>query len=219
MFKGTGKKTSELRELPPFTKIYLQDNVNVFIRQGSVQEVKVEGGEKLIPLVKMKVDTGVLFISDDNKCNWARSYKKGVLNVYLTMPELRFIWHYGSGNITGIDTIFCDTLNIQTRESGDVDLTLNSGIIYNQLHGSSDVTIRGKSPLMGVYHRGEGYLHAEEMYTDEIWTYSEASGNEYLNVKNSIGAKIEWEGNIFYRGSPPNINASIKGNGKLIPIN
>ena len=66
MFKGTGKNISEIRALPAFAKIYLKDNVNVIITQGSTQEVKVEAGEKLVPLIRTRVDTGTLFISNDN---------------------------------------------------------------------------------------------------------------------------------------------------------
>ena len=218
MFKGTGKKISEIRALPAFAKIYLKDNVNVIITQGSTQEVKVEAGEKLVPLIRTRVDTGTLFISNDNKCNWARSYKKGTITVHITMPTLRFIWHYGSGNISCTDTIACDTINILTRETGDVELTLNANVIFNQLHGTSDVTLHGKSPLMGVFHIGEGYLHAEDLQADYLWEYTKASGNDYLKVKYWLYAKIEWAGSIYYRGNPPTVLSELNGNGKLIPL-
>src|ERR1051325_6871516 len=120
MFKGTGKRITETRPLTAFNKIYLEDNENIIITPGNYYEAKVEAGEKLIPLIHTKVDSGTLILSNDNRCNWARSYKKGIINVYVTMPTLRFIWHYGSGNITCSDTIHCHHINVQTRETGNI---------------------------------------------------------------------------------------------------
>ncbi|MBI4929738.1 MAG: DUF2807 domain-containing protein [Bacteroidetes bacterium] len=218
MLKRTGEKTSVIRELPPFTKIYLKDNVNVFITQGNLQEVKVEGGENLIPLVKTEVINGELHIDNDNKCNWSRSYKKGTLTVYVTIPSLRYISHHGSGKISSNGIISCDTLDILTNESGDVELWLNAHVVFNHLGTTSDVTLHGTSSLMGIYHTGEGYLHCEDLETDFTWSYSKASGNEYLNAKQSLALTIDWEGDVYYSGNPA---ASVKGtgNGKLIRLN
>lgn len=218
MVKGTGKKTTEIRELPLFTKIYLKDNVNVILSTGN-QQVKVEGGEKLIPLVRTKVKDSILYIKDDNKCNWARSYKKGVINVYISVPTLRYIWHYGSGNITCIDTIHCDVLDIETRESGDVELILKAGMILAHLHGSSDVTLRGKSTYMGSFHIGEGYFYANELTTYETWFFNMASGNDYFNVTSGVSGRIAWAGDVYLYGKPSHVSVVREGKGKLIRMN
>lgn len=217
MFKGTGDRTTELRQLDPFTKIYLKDNVNVFITPGS-QQVKVEAGEKLIPLIRTKVKDGILYIEDDNKCNWARSYKKGVINVHISMPTLRYIWHYGSGDVHGSDTLYCDTLDIETRESGNVNLTYKANVTYNHLHGSADVTLKGISPLVGTFHIGEGYLYAQDLITDQTWFYTKASGNQYINVRYGVTGKIEWAGNIYLRGKPIYLSVIRIGRGELISL-
>src|SRR5690349_19772036 len=106
--KRTGQSTTVIRTLPPFDKIYLKDNIDVFITQGNTPEVRIEAGSNLISLVKTEVDSGVLRITNDNRCNWARTYKNGAIKVYITMPVLRFLWHFGSGFLQSKDTIACD---------------------------------------------------------------------------------------------------------------
>jgi hypothetical protein len=218
LVKGTGKRIVEIRQLPPFTKIYLKDNVNVFITPGS-QYVKVEAGEKLVPLVRTRVEDDILYIEDDNKFNWARSYKKGVINVHISMPTLRYIWHYGSGNVYGNDTLICDTLDVETRETGNVELTVKAHIIYTHLHGTSDVTLKGKSDLMGSFHMGEGYFYAQDLVTTETWFFTKASGNEYLNVTRGLSGKIAWAGDVYLKGNPVYMSVIRQGKGKLIRIN
>lgn len=220
MLKGTGERITETRALPSFTKIYLTDDINLFIQQGNEQEVTVEGGKKLLPLVKTEIIGGELYLKNANRCKWARSYKKGVINVYLTLPRIESIWNYGSGIIKSTGTIACDSLDIRTAESGDVELTVNSTkVVFVEMNGTGDITLHGKTPLMGFFHIGEGFLHNEDFETDYAWGTSQASGNEYLNVRKSLWAKIEWAGNIYYKGSPPSVEVKITGKGKAIAVN
>lgn len=214
--KRTGEFVSETRTLPPFTKIYLKDNVNVSVTQGSQQEVKVEAGNNLISLIKTEVKDNELIIENQNRCNWTRSYKNGVINVFITLPLLRYITHHGTGKISSTNTLYCDTIDILTRSSGDVELSLSANKVFHHLHETGDVTVRGTSGIQGVFHVGEGYLYAGELQTDITWSHSNASGNEYLNANDFLAVTIDWAGDIYYRGSPAYLDAGGRGKGKLI---
>lgn len=218
LVKRTGKITTDIRTLDPFTKIEVKDNVNVCISQGSAQEVKIEAGVNLIPLIKTEVIAGVLYIHNDNRCNWARSYKNGIINVYVTAPTLRHIWHLGSGLVKSNDIIACDTLDIWAHQTGDIDLIVNANIIYANAHATADITLSGKSALVGIYHSGEGTLHLEDLQAAYIWSFSQASGDEYLNVQGDLAATIDWVGNIYYSGNPA-VLLKGSGKGKLIHEN
>jgi len=217
--KRTGEQTTDTRVLAPFTNIFLKDNIDVFITQGAVQEVKIIAGKNLVSLVKTEVVNGELHISNENKCNWARSYKKGVIQVYITLPTLNYIEHDGSGQVKSQNTISCYNISVMTKESGDVELSLDASTVYLQCLGSSDITLHGRASNLGVYHISEGYIHCEDFPVDVAWTGSFASGNEYLNVHSSLGATIGWVGDIYYTGNPPAIEEKGNGKGRLIPQN
>ena len=217
-FKRTGERVTETRTLPGFNKIYLEDNIDIEISYDTVQSIKVEGGKNLVGLITTEVINNELRVSNRNRCNWARSYKRGEIKVYVSVPTLRNITQYGSGTISSTDTIYCDTLNLLTHESGDVDLILKANIIYSQLHGSSDVTLRGISLLHGNYHLGTGYLHCEDLLSIVVWTTSDASGNEYYNATTELSATINWAGDVYYKGSPAT-HLFGEGKGKLIQQN
>ena len=218
-FKGTGKRITETRAIASFTSIYVEDKIDLVLTQGPAQELSVEAGEKLVPLIETEVDEkGELRISNHNRCDWARSYKKGNITVHITSPDFRLIRHWGSGIIRSNDTIHADTLEIVTHESGDVNLTVNTHITYIINTGSADVTLRGFTSLLGVYHNGEGYNYCEGLDAEIIWTTSEASGNEYYHPTKELYATLSWDGDIYYKGTP-SVQSSIKGSGKLISIN
>lgn len=218
MFKRTGDIISESRNLPYFKQLYVEDNVNVFITQGPMQEVKLQGGENLLPLIKTEVKDSILYIRNDNKCNWARSYKKSVINLHLTMLELRNIFHEGSGLIKSTDTIKAPVIDIWTKSSGDVDLILYVDEVYSHMHSSSDVTLRGYSILQGLYHTGTGYFRASDLYTISSWSHNLSAGNEYFYATMKLSVTNDWVGDIYYKGNPVT-NFTGKGTGKFIHEN
>ena len=217
--KRTGKPATDIRMLPPFNKIYVKDNIDLFIIQGKSQEVKIEAGNNLISSIKTQVDSGVLHINNDNRCNWARSYKNGAVKIYITMPSLRFLWHFGSGFVKSEATITCDTLDIWAHQTGNVELTLDANIIYTNMHTTADITLRGKSNILGNWHVGEGYLHCKDLQTNIVWSQSKASGDEYFSVRDNLAATINWIGNIYYSGNPPALLRKGEGKGQLIKEN
>ena len=214
-FKGTGNTTTDTRILPPFNKIHVNDNVNVILAQGP-QNVKIEGGNNLISLIKTEVQDGILTIDNDNKCNWARSYAD--INVYVTLPTLRFLWHFGTGLVKSNDTLTCDTLDIWAHQTGDVNLIINANTAFLNMHTTSDLTLHGKCAVVGIYHSGEGFLHCEDLQSDYMWTSTTASGDEYLNGKVEVDARINWVGNVFYYGNPVTTRTG-DGSGNLIHQN
>ncbi len=142
-FKRTGTIVTVDREVSGFDKLFIEDNLNVYITQDSVFDVKIESGENLISLIKTEVTAdGTLFIRNKNRCNWTRSYDKP-FNVYVTMPVLNFLTSDGTGNIKSLNAITTPYLEIQTKNSGDVELVVNNSKITSHMHGSGDLTLHG----------------------------------------------------------------------------
>jgi len=212
--KRAGSDTWETRIVPPFTRLKIQDQVNVFITQGNTQEVKVEAGKNLISLVRTEVNYDVLSIKDDNKCNWSRSYKNKI-NVYVTVPKLTHINFDGSGQVKSLNTITGDMIDVLTNSAGDMELTLDMYEVISHLHGSTDMILHGKSNLHGIWHSGEGYLRCSDLKTDVTWTYLIGAGNEYLNAKDQLSATLKGIGDVYYSGNPT-VNSTATSSGKLI---
>lgn len=114
-FKRTGPIVRESRDLSGFDRIMVENNVNVFITQDSVFKVEIEAGDNIEALIKTEVVDGTLYCRNKNRCNWARSYKKP-LNIYITMPVIKYITSDGTGNITSLNTITTPEFDVQTKK-------------------------------------------------------------------------------------------------------
>jgi hypothetical protein len=220
-FKGTGKQTSEVRSLEVFNQVYVQDEIEVHLTEGAEYKVKVEAGKQVIKLVKTIVKDGVLTISDDNKCDFTRSYKRKVI-VYLTLPKLRKIENNGLGDVYMDSQFTCDTLNYYMSNSGNLHLNLNADIVYGGMHGNGDVYMKGLVNESSVFAGGQGYFYGFDAVAQKMILTLNTSGRMEVNVNSFM--KIDMfersTGDIYYKGYPSSIwKATFAGKGKLIDKN
>jgi hypothetical protein len=210
-FKGTGDIVNETRDIKGFDKIVTEDNVNVFITQDSIFEVKVEAGKHLIKLISTEVNEGELRIKNNNRCNFVRTSKKEI-NVYLKMPAIKYITSEGYGKIQSLNTLTTAEFDVRTKSTGDVDLIVNNSKIISHMFGNGDIYFRGITGEHSCHVVGEGFVNCSGLSTQYTWIYSRTSGYAYINVTNLLQIIIESSGNVYYTGKPQ-IQATINGSG------
>ncbi|MCX6296377.1 MAG: DUF2807 domain-containing protein [Bacteroidetes bacterium] len=214
--KRTGEIITEIRTVPLFDRLFVEQDVNVFLTQDSVTEVKVEAGENIAPLIQTVVEEGVLIIRNKNRCNWARSYNKP-LNVYIKTPGLKYIHSNGSGNIKSLNTITKDTFDVRIEGSGDIDLTISNSQIISHIYGFGDLILHGSTKEHLCSIGGSSFLYAADLYTYNTWIQSYTLGECYLKASSLLTYRIDDKGDIYSIGIPPIIQkTSNDGEGKLI---
>lgn len=218
-FKSTGQISTEERITEAFSSIYLSENVNLFLTQDSVFKVKVEAGKNLLPLIRTRVENGSMYISNDNKCNWVRSYKPKV-NVYISMPSLCFIGYSGWGDISMQNTFVGDSIYFDSKNgSGTAHLNLDVRICYLIINtGPMDVITKGRASELQLYYVGAGMIHCEDFPTNYTFINNKSTGDCYLNVRDLLIYNITWTGNIYYTGNPAQIQGQSTGSGNIIPF-
>lgn len=219
-FKGTGSESSVTRELESFEKILVQDKIDVHLTQGTTQSVRIEGGKNVIKLIKTKVENGVLIISDDNKCDFTRSYKKKII-MYITVPTLKKIEHDGVGDVFMDNRFACDTFRYALSNAGDLHLDLNTAQVYGGMHGNGDLYMKGVVGENVLHAVGQGFYHGFDVTSENVILTLRTSGILEISVNTFL--KIDMlqksTGDILYKGYPTTITKNIKGSGKLIEKN
>ena len=215
-YKGTGETITETRNISGFNTIYVEDKVNVFITESPTFEVKVECGEHLINLVKTELKDTVLKIRNDNKCNFMRSYKKGVINVYIQMPLTVSIQQFGQGTIQSTNVLTTPVIDVLTKGSGDVILEVNNQKVLTHMHNTSDIYLSGRTLEHDCYQIHYGFLFAKNLDTDYTWIFNNGTGNSYLKASNLLIATLRSAGDVYYYGNPGTVQKEVSGSGKLI---
>ncbi|MGP8217023.1 MAG: head GIN domain-containing protein [Bacteroidia bacterium] len=216
-FESAGSPGEEtVTGLDYFEQVYAQDDVNVFISMGSTEQVIIQGGSNLIRNISATVSNNVLTLRNNNICDWLRSYKKSIINVYITMPRVTYITNAGVGSINSIDTITTDTFQVATSNAGDINLNVHSQEIVGHLFGAGDLTLNGYSQEFAcTFFAGIGFAYCSNLKTSYTFISNSSTGDCYVNASNLLIAFIYQRGNIYYSGSPT-IDATIKGPGQVI---
>src|SRR5689334_18323193 len=74
-FKSAGKSVTENRAATPFTNINLTNNVDLIINPDTTFYIKVTAGDNLIDGIITELQGTTLYIRNENRCNWMRSFK------------------------------------------------------------------------------------------------------------------------------------------------
>jgi hypothetical protein len=219
-FKGTGDTTTEFRKLLPFNKISIENNINLYITEDTVFYMTVEAGSKLISSITSEVKDSCLYLKNENKCNWVRSFKNKI-NVYLNCGSLQEIkCNQSSGNVFSTNTLHSDYLQIDSWDaSGVVNLAIDTKTAWFNLHtGSGDLNISGKSDVCYLYSAGNGKADLLNLTNGILYMNNKSTNNCFVNAVHELDVNIGYVGDVYYTGDPDTIITDITGSGKLIKL-
>jgi hypothetical protein len=214
-FKSAGNNTTIVREMPFFNKVMVTDKVDVILIQENVFKVRLEGGENLLGSIKTDVANSTLSISNNNSCDFVRSYDNKI-SVYVSAPSFNEINHSGLGEVSCQTVLTTDTIIYRVKNAGDLYLSLNNKCIKGDMNGNGDIIATGQTLTHILNAQGECHLKCGNLVTQVSDYYLGTSGPAFLNVNQSLNVTIKNTGNVFYNGNPVSINKNITGSGKLI---
>ncbi len=174
--KGNGHVTSLQREINTFNKIATAGSVDVIIEQGSEEGVKVTTDENLQQYVVTEVKNNTLSIHlKDNV-----SFSSTKLIVHVTCRNLNAISSGGSGDVTVVNGLKSEDLEISQGGSGDFDLSLNVNKLEISKAGSGDFKLEGRIMSLEVSSAGSGDLDAGKTNIGEAEISMVGSGDVLL---------------------------------------
>jgi hypothetical protein len=216
-FKSNGKETQQTRTLNPFQFINIKDKVDVIINEGNEFKVVVSGGEHLINNIKTEIKENTLYISNTNKCNMVRGYKRRY-SVTVTLPQLKYLENKGSNTVSFYNGSALDTLEIKAASPGSVRIYGDFEQINSVSQSNGDVYLNGSTNHLTIYMTGNPFFYGENMIVKKhAFVESYSIGHCYLNLTNTPNFEYRlWEkGNVYYNGTPQTIinytNAGVKG--------
>jgi hypothetical protein len=200
-----------------FTRIYLNDNVNLILTQSPTYSIRLEGGENILGGIKTDIADNTLTIRNTNTFNWLRSYDKEI-TAYVTMPHLLILDYEATSKVYSTDTICEDSLAVTARGgSGYINLIIRTGTSKLSItSGSADMNISGKTGVNFIFSGGYGPFHCFDLQSDYLFMRNASTNHCSVNVKHEFEYEITSLGNIYYKGNPSRVSGSITGEGQLI---
>ena len=205
---GDGNVESEIRKISGFDGIKVSSGIDVFIKQGDAENLKVEADKNLHEVIKTEVKNNTLYIYSDENIRKAKAK-----NVYVLYKNLESIKISSSGDIKGVNTLETDNLDISLSSAGDLDLDVQAQQIYISISSSGDANIRGEAEYLKASLSSAGDLDAYDLKVKKCRINVSSAGNAKIYVTKDLDATATSAGDIYYMGDPEikNLNSSSAG--------
>ena len=212
-------------EVPDFTKIIVFKRVKLFISQGPVTKVVVRTGKNLIDEVNVRVEDGILKLSDRNSCNLLRDYD--VTRIYVTAPNVEEIRNSSGLTIENIGPIRWPRLTLlaEDRETmdefqidGDFELNdLDIETFRLEANGVSTFRLQGQADnATYIIADGDVRVEAGDLLVDRVTFIHRGTNKMIVHPISVLNGSIRGIGDVIAKNEPPVVNVEELFRGRLI---
>jgi hypothetical protein len=187
--RDDGPRTTQTRDVADFTRIDNRDSVDVRLRVGEPQRVRVRAGEKVIDDVHTEVRDGTLQLRFDSD-----GFGSSDVVVEASVPRLTGIEASGSGDIDAAG-IAVDAFEVRSDGSADIALKGTAGRLVVELDGSGNADLAGLAARQARVAVG-------------------GSGDADVRVDERLDVNVDGSGDVRYHGDPA-LTRRVDGSGEL----
>lgn len=219
-----GSLISKEYELANFSKIRIEDDVTLYLKQGNSQKIILETGENLLSDISVSIENQTLVVKDHNNCNLVRDY--GTTKIFVTTPNITEIRNSSAYDVIGDGTLSFPKLNLISnttagpetiRKSGDFKLDINCNELRVSANGESVFYISGKVNKANLNFADEmPRFEGKNLIIDELIVFQRSANKMIVNPQNSITGKIMATGDIVCYHRPPVVDVKEFFTGRLI---
>lgn len=208
--KGTGKPTSELREVMEFDEIDIDGQAQVFLEQGNEAKIEVEIDSNLLEYVITEVSGMKLKIYEDKCLEEVTIYE-----IHITIPNLSKLYVDGSVSVKSESLIKSDNLFIKTKGSGDIHLGVDTEDLETVTKGSGNLKLFGRTINFEIDLDGAGSVDAFGLLAKTVDANVDGAGTCKINVSEKFYGDVDGSGKIYYKGNPKKVQTYVSGSGSI----
>jgi hypothetical protein len=188
--RGSRTVVSIDRELPPFSHLVLEDDLEVRLTSGASEGVRIDADDNLVDILRFDLDGDTLRIA-----SFYNITAKKQLELTLSYARLESI-RVTAGNLTTSDPLKADQIRVGVMEVGKAMLEVHGSIVSVDLEGnaSADLRLRADSVAIRAADRADAHLYSE-------------GGGLVLALTQSASLVLE--------GDSPDLQATLSGNTRL----
>mgnify|MGYP000895455918 CR=1 FL=1 len=192
---GNGKLVEEERMLQGFSAVDNASTFNVSLQQGEAFSFRVACEENLLPLLRTRVEDGVLFIEMTEKSvNQTRPSR-----IDIVLPELKSLKNSGVGNVE-VRQMSGQALTVQNSGVGNLTLDIRFETMECRNSGVGNVTVTGSVGTLNLYNKGVGNVTADELNTQMARVENSGVGSVRVRCAKEISIYNHGVGSVRYSG-------------------
>ncbi len=202
---------SETRAIGPFKGVKVGEAIDVYLKKGEKESVKVEvtGVSLSDVLTELSGSSLRVHMRDGNYRN-QRSVK-----VYVTYVNIDRISSSSAANVFSEGTIKATSMEINASSAASVEISLDAESVSIDVSSAGDATLEGKAKSLRVEASSAGSIDAYNLDCENVEASVSSAGSAKIAVSKSLDAQASSGGSIRYRGSPNKTNTNASSGGSV----
>jgi hypothetical protein len=222
-FQKTGTIISQEIVVADFTRIKVNRDVELILKEGTIQKVVIETGENLLNDVSTVVSGNQLVLTDNNTCNYVRDYN--VTKVYVTSPNITEIISSTQFTISSDGVLNYPSINILSEDYSDnsviavgtINLTLSSQNVYVVGNNLTSFNLSGVTEKLKVnFYAGDGIFNGTDLVANEVNVFHRGTNKIIVNPQNVLDGRLVSTGDLISVNQPPVVDVEVLYTGALI---
>ncbi len=221
-FQTSGSIITEEILVNDFSKIEVNEGINLVVKDGASKKIIVETGANLINEVEAKVVGDTLFLYDHNNCNYVRDY--GITTIYVTSPNITEINSKTQFEVRsdGILTypnlrLISENFTNESAASGNFTLQVQNqefSVLFNNL---SNLFISGSTGRFTIsFPGGNSRIEAESFAANHVVISSRGSNDIIIHPLLELAGDIYGTGDVIAVNRPDIVMLTAHYTGRLI---
>ncbi len=212
---GSGNVITKTVQTKVYSALNISGSMDVYLENGNEGNISIEAEDNVQERIVVESDGTTLTISMKNNTS-LRNTKK--IKITVPVQEINEITLRGSGDIEGRNLLKSTSLALSIQGSGEIKISVDTNSLNAKIKGSGDIKISGIAKEVEVTTTGSGDFEGKELISENAQISISGSGDSTIHAKNSINAKINGSGSVFYAGNPSTNNVQVRGSGKVKSI-
>ena len=213
--QGNGNVITKTAKTLPYNSIVVSGAMEVYLEKGTEGNVSITAEDNVLERVVIESDGEKLTISMKNNTS-IREAKK--IKITVPVEDIAEISLNGSGTVKGKDILEGNSISLNLLGSGKIDIKVDATTVDAKLHGSGLIQASGAAKDIEVKTTGSGNFSGKELLAENAQIYISGSGDSSVYAKNSLKARIQGSGAIYYLGNPSSNDVKVIGSGKVKPL-
>jgi hypothetical protein len=211
--KVIGNRNIVVKERKPqanFSEIEVSNGIDLYIRQGNANAIRVEADENLHALIYTEVYEGVLKIYTENNI-WKAKSKK----VYVTIKNLTLLKATSGSDVYGETLINAKEAIIKSTSGANIRLEIKAQNLTTKTSSGADLKIYGRSTYHASSATSGSSIDASNLKSEHVTVKATSGADIHIYAELEIEAKATSGGSIQFKGSPTIIKKTTTSGGNI----
>ncbi|EZH74551.1 hypothetical protein ATO12_12345 [Aquimarina atlantica] len=222
-FQRTGTIVRKEIEVSDFTRILVNPNIELIIKEGATTSIIIETGDNLLNEVSAIVEDDRLVLSNTNDCAFFRDFNQ--TKVFVTAPNITEIRSGTQFDISSDGILNYTSLTLLSEDfggntettTGTFNLSVdceNIGIVGNNI---ASFFITGTVQALDVnFASGTGRFEGANLVAENVQVFHRGTNKIIVNPQQSITGEIRSTGDVISVNRPSIVEVETFFTGKLI---